>query len=69
MYQPAATAIHFEGTTAGTDLSSGFKRFQNINQSKFYKKWKSVLDAGHFRVGEDVFLARDRSRIEKLCFM
>ena len=53
MYQPAATAIHFEGTTAGTDLSSGFKRFQAINQNKFYEKWKSLLDASHLRVGED----------------
>ena len=66
MYQPAANAIHFEGTTAGSDLSSGFKRFQNVNRSKFYNRWKSVLEHGHFGVGEHVFLARDRSRHKKV---
>jgi O-antigen biosynthesis protein len=66
MYQPAAIAIHFEGVTAGTDLSSGFKRFQDVNRSKFYGKWKSVLAASHLQVGEDVFLARDRSQSKKV---
>ncbi len=66
MYQPAAVAIHFEGATAGTDLSTGFKKFQNINKVKFYEKWKSTLEFNHFKIGEDVFLARDRSRDKKI---
>ena len=62
MYQPKAEIIHFEGTTAGTDTSQGTKRFQVINQEKFYQKWRKVLEKNHFRNGENVFLARDRSQ-------
>lgn len=43
MYCPASTVIHFEGITAGTDLSTGFKRFQAINQEKFVAKWADAL--------------------------
>ena len=43
MYCPAATVIHFEGVTAGTDLASGFKRYQAINRDKFVAKWAADL--------------------------
>ena len=42
-YQPKAQVIHIEGATAGTDLSTGFKRFQVINRHKFVDKWRDVL--------------------------
>ncbi|NKJ20890.1 glycosyltransferase [Dyella sp. SG609] len=45
-YEPASMVIHCEGISAGTDLSSGMKRFQTINQDKFVAKWRGVL-AGH----------------------
>ena len=31
-YQPLSRLIHFEGISSGTDLSSGTKKFQVINQ-------------------------------------
>src|SRR5438876_7888041 len=34
-YQPLATVVHFEGATSGTDLASGAKRYQVINQGAF----------------------------------
>jgi GT2 family glycosyltransferase/glycosyltransferase involved in cell wall biosynthesis len=42
-YEPASTVIHCEGTSAGTDLDSGMKRYQRINQAKFVDKWASEL--------------------------
>ena len=44
-YEPAATVVHFEGITSGTDLASGTKRYQAINREKFRGKWKDVLAA------------------------
>ena len=40
VYQPAATVIHFEGVTSGTDTGSGIKRYQVINQDKFVAAWR-----------------------------
>ncbi|MES2313009.1 MAG: glycosyltransferase family 2 protein, partial [Pseudomonadota bacterium] len=42
-YEPASTVIHCEGITAGTDLTSGVKRHQVINEAKFVDKWKAEL--------------------------
>jgi hypothetical protein len=35
--------VHTEGATGGTDLTSGAKRFQVVNQGKFTRKWKEAL--------------------------
>jgi GT2 family glycosyltransferase/glycosyltransferase involved in cell wall biosynthesis len=42
-YQPAATIVHFEGATSGTDESSGIKRHQTINRTAFATKWAEAL--------------------------
>lgn len=42
-YEPAATVVHFEGVTSGTDVASGTKRYQVINREKFLDKWKDAL--------------------------
>jgi len=65
MYQPKSVVIHFEGVSNGTDLDSGIKRFQVINNEKFFNKWKDILETEHFPNAENVFLARDRSRYKK----
>ncbi len=41
--QPAATVIHHEGISSGTDLSSGAKRYQVVNHKKFLERWRDVL--------------------------
>ncbi len=41
--EPAATVVHFEGITSGTDTVSGIKRYQVVNQEKFRDKWKHAL--------------------------
>ena len=43
LYQPQARVIHFEGATAGTDMSSGFKRYQTINHAKFVERHALAL--------------------------
>ncbi len=58
-YQPAATIVHFEGTTSGTDESAGVKRHQAVNRSTFASKWAAVL-AGHGANGVAAELERDR---------
>ena len=65
VYQPLSVVVHFEGISNGTDLNSGQKAYQVANQSKFYEKWKDVLEKEHFPNGENVFLAKDRSRFKK----
>jgi len=61
MYQPFSEVIHFEGISSGTDLSAGTKRYQVINQKKFYEKWQEELQH-HFPAGSKPFLASDRTR-------
>ncbi|HVT31933.1 MAG TPA: glycosyltransferase [Rhodanobacteraceae bacterium] len=41
--EPAATVVHFEGVTSGTDIASGIKRYQAVNHEKFAEKWKLAL--------------------------
>jgi GT2 family glycosyltransferase len=43
IYQPCAEVVHFEGKTAGTDTSTGIKRFQRINREKFVAKQHHAL--------------------------
>lgn len=39
VYTPWCVAVHKEGSTAGTDLSKGMKRYQEINRAKFLTKF------------------------------
>lgn len=43
VYQAASVVVHDEGTTAGTDLSAGTKRFQTRNRHRFVERWHDVL--------------------------
>lgn len=47
VYEPRSVVTHYEGLSSGTDLSTGMKRFQGINQFTFRAKWADVLDAVH----------------------
>jgi glycosyltransferase involved in cell wall biosynthesis len=39
--------VHFEGVSSGTSLTSGTKRYQEINRHKFERRWRRSL-ASHF---------------------
>jgi GT2 family glycosyltransferase/glycosyltransferase involved in cell wall biosynthesis len=51
VYQPASRVVHFEGITAGTDVHSGIKRYQEINRAKFVSKWRDILQREHQESG------------------
>lgn len=59
-YQPAATVIHHEGRTSGTNLEAGVKRFQTVNQTKFLEKWQKALEAHGHADGGDLFRRKER---------
>ena len=61
IYQPESEVVHFEGVSNGTDVGSGVKKNQVINQKKFTEKWHEVLEKDHFPNAENVFQARERS--------
>lgn len=44
VYEPGSEIVHYEGISSGTDLTSGVKRYQVVNQPKFLQKWASVLE-------------------------
>ena len=65
VYQPKSEVVHFEGTSNGTDITVGQKRYQVENQKKLYIKWKEVLGGQHHENIKNVFLARDRGKDRK----
>lgn len=42
LWTPRAYIIHLEGSTAGTDLSTGMKKYQEINRLKFLEKFRGA---------------------------
>lgn len=56
-YQPFSQVIHFEGISSGTDLTSGTKKYQVINQQKFLDKWQTALQQQP-QPGSDIELCR-----------
>lgn len=65
MYIPRSVVVHFEGKSNGTDTTSGQKKYQAINQKKFFKKWKNELYKYHSRPTCNNFLARDHATTKK----
>ena len=59
LYQPLSAIVHYEGITSGTDLGSGVKKYQVVNQKKFYERWKEAL-ASHRPNGIEPLLEKDR---------
>ena len=65
IYQPLSTIVHFEGITSGTDLSSGVKKYQVVNQRKFYERWKDAL-ASHRPNGIQPLQEKDRGVTKRI---
>lgn len=59
LYQPLSVVVHYEGITSGTDLGSGVKKYQVVNQKKFFERWKEQL-ASHRPNGIRPELEKDR---------
>ena len=64
-YQPASKVTHFEGISSGTDLTTGMKKYQVINQTKFKQKWAKQL-ANQPKVGTEIELCRIHAQPKRI---
>jgi len=60
VYQPSSVVVHIEGLTSGTDLSSGQKQYQLVNQKIFKDRWAHRLKH-YLPNAQTPFLASDRA--------
>nr|WP_281500781.1 glycosyltransferase [Kordiimonas marina] len=69
LYAPLSVVVHHEGISNGTEVAStGLKRFQEINQPKFLKKWaKALKDAPE--AGPAAHLYKDEGVTKRALFM
>jgi O-antigen biosynthesis protein len=65
VYQPLSRVVHIEGVSHGVSEETGIKRYQVVNQMKFFTKWHDVLQRDHGRDPRDLDRARDRSMHRK----
>jgi len=61
LYQPQSVIVHYEGVSAGTSTSSGMKKYQEINTTKFIEKWPDQLKLQCEHSVNNLFIARDRN--------
>lgn len=67
-FVPSSVVYHFEGTTSGTDTSSGFKKYQEVNRPKFKRRWaKAFSRNGEEGVNPD--LEKDRGISGRILFI
>jgi GT2 family glycosyltransferase/glycosyltransferase involved in cell wall biosynthesis len=60
IYTPFSQVIHFEGISSGTSVTSGTKRFQEINRPKFKTRWSRAFK-NNGAIGRDPDLNKDRN--------
>ncbi len=65
-YHPHSVVIHHEGKTAGTDLQSGYKKYQLVNHKKFVDKWKAELKEQYANNPENVVKASEKSTTKNI---
>jgi GT2 family glycosyltransferase len=60
VYTPFSRVTHFEGISSGTSVTSGMKRFQEVNRPKFKARWSRDFKSNG-TVGRDVDINKDRN--------
>ena len=60
IYTPFSQVIHFEGISSGTSVTSGTKRFQEVNRPKFKARWSRAFK-NNGAIGRDPDLNKDRN--------
>jgi GT2 family glycosyltransferase len=65
LFQPLARVTHFEGLTSGTDVSTGVKQYQRLNEAKFAVRWLSTVQ-DHRPFGEAPDLEKDRGAVARI---
>lgn len=70
MYQPASVVFHHEGVSCGTDVTTGVKRYQELNRPTFIAKWKHVLERDHLpNKPANILIARERPYNSKIALV
>lgn len=67
-YVPSSLVYHFEGMTSGTDVTAGFKKYQEINRPKFKRRWADAYSR-HGAEGQDPDLEKDRGIVGRVLFI
>jgi O-antigen biosynthesis protein len=69
LYQPLSEVVHREGGTAGTDVSQGLKRHQEINREAFVAKWATALSRQRLAGEDDLEAAAERRLGPRILFI
>lgn len=68
MFAPLSLVYHYEGRTSGTEITSGMKRYQEVNRPKFKQRWASAYrSAGE--EGQNVDIEKDRGIVGRVAFI
>jgi len=65
---PSSVVYHYEGMTSGTDTSSGFKQFQEVNRPKFKRRWSKAF-ANFSPDGQNPDFEKDRGIVGRVLFI
>ncbi|MBX9748529.1 MAG: glycosyltransferase [Roseococcus sp.] len=68
VYVPSAQVVHFEGQSSGTSITTGMKRFQEVNRPKFKRKWAHLF-ATHGKDGQNADREKDRHATLRVLFV
>lgn len=69
-FVPGSVVYHYEGMTSGTDTSSGFKRYQEVNRPKFKRRWTRAFTNFTKTPSMDVVdLEKDRNIAGRVLFI
>ncbi len=70
MYTPFAQIVHYEGISCGTDVNTGIKQYQKINEVKFKNKWISYFSKDYAKPSSDVVdIVKDRNIYYRILFV
>ena len=64
----SSVVYHYEGMTSGTDTSTGFKRYQEVNRPKFKRQWAKAY-SGFSKDGHKPDLEKDRGIVGRVLFL
>ncbi|TDK50406.1 glycosyltransferase [Antarcticimicrobium luteum] len=67
-FVPSSIVYHYEGMTSGTDVTKGFKRYQEVNRPKFKRRWVNAY-AQHGREAQKPDLEKDRGIAGRVLFI
>ncbi|KIN65793.1 Glycosyl transferase [Sulfitobacter noctilucae] len=65
---PSSVVYHFEGMTSGTDVTTGFKKYQEVNRPKFKRRWAASF-SGKGIEGQNPDLEKDRGIVGRVLFI